>query len=110
MAKQLKIQHEGREYILEFTRKSVSELEKAGFIASDVTTKPVSTLPALFSGAFRANHRYLKQEIRDEIFDNMNNKNELIGKLAEMYNEPLEELFEDKDEDSEGNATWTASW
>ena len=34
---------------------------------------------------------------------------ELIGKLAEMYNEPIIALVEEPEE-NEGNVSWTASW
>ena len=45
----------------------------------------------------------------DDIFSKMTNKTELIGKLAEMYNEPVAALV-DEPEESEGNAlNWTAS-
>ena len=64
---------------------------------------------ALFAGAFLANHRFVKQEVIDEIFSKMTNKSELIGKLAEMYNEPIMTLI-DEPEDAEGNLDWTASW
>ena len=39
----------------------------------------------------------------------MTNKGELIGKLAEMYNEPILALV-DEPEENEGNLDWTASW
>ena len=39
----------------------------------------------------------------------MTNKEELIGKLAEMYNEPILTLV-DEPEESEGNLKWTATW
>lgn len=109
MAKQLKFEYKGKEYTLEFTRKTVSTMEKNGFIASEVETKPMSTLPALFEGAFLAHHRFEKKEVIDEIFAKMKNKEELIGKLAEMYNEPIVALIEEP-EDAEGNLSWTASW
>ena len=40
----------------------------------------------------------------------MTEKTELIGKLAEMYNEPIMTLVEEPDEKAEGNVSWTASW
>ena len=43
------------------------------------------------------------------IFNRMTNKEELIGKLAEMYNEPIMALVEEPEE-SEGNVDWVASW
>jgi hypothetical protein len=84
-------------------------MERNGFVASNIETKPVTTLPALFAGAFLANHRYVKQDIIDAIFKKMTNKGELIGKLAEMYNDTLNALVDDPEE-NEGNLNWTASW
>jgi hypothetical protein len=39
----------------------------------------------------------------------MPNKEDLIGKLAEMYNEPIVSLMEEP-EDTAKNVEWTASW
>ena len=109
MAKQLRFTYQNKEYVLEYTRKSVETMEKKGFVASDIESKPVTVLPALFAGAFLANHRFEKQEVIDAIYSKMTNKQELIGKLAEMYNEPIVALV-DEPEESEGNVSWTASW
>ena len=109
MAKQLRFTYQNKEYVLEYTRRSVEIMEKKGFIASDIETKPVTVLPALFAGAFLANHRYEKQDVIDAIYSKMTNKSELISKLAEMYNEPIVALVNEPEE-SEGNVSWTASW
>ena len=109
MNKQLKFTYQDKEYCLEFTRKSVETMERQGFVASDITDKPMTVLPALFAGAFLANHKFVKREVVDEIFSKMTNKSELIGKLSEMYNEPILALV-DEPEDTEGNVDWTASW
>ena len=109
MSKQLRFTYQDKEYVLEYTRKSVEAMEKKGFVASEIETKPVTVLPALFAGAFIANHRYVKQDVIDEIYSKLTNKQELIGKLAEMYNEPIMALV-DEPEESEGNLDWTASW
>ena len=109
MAKQLKFTYEDKEYTLEFTRRTVTEMEKKGFIASEVETKPMSTLPAMFEGAFLAHHRFVKKNVIDEIFAKLTNKEELMGKLAEMYNEPIMALIEEPEAD-EGNVGWTASF
>lgn len=109
MGKQLRVPYEGKEYVLEYTRKSVEQMEKAGFVVSQIQDKPMTTLPALFAGAFIANHRFVKQEVIDAIFAKIKRKDELIGKLAEMYNEPIRSLIDEPDED-EGNLDWTASW
>lgn len=109
MAKQLRFKYDGKEYILEFTRKTVTDMERRGFVASDVETKPMTTLPAMFAGAFLAHHRFIKQETVDAIFEKMTNREDLLSKLAEMYNEPLLTLVQEPEE-SEGNVEWTASW
>ena len=109
MNKQLRFTYQDKEYCLEYTRKSVEAMERKGFVASDIESKPVTVLPALFAGAFLANHRFVKQDTIDEIYSHMTNKSELISKLAEMYNEPIMALV-DEPEESTGNVDWTASW
>lgn len=109
MSKQLHFNYEGRDYTLEFTRKTVEMMEKQGFIAEEVKRKPMSTLPVLFAGAFLANHRFTKPEVVDAIYSKLTNKGDLIGKLVEMYNEPIMTLM-DEPEESEGNLNWTTSW
>ena len=109
MNKQLRFTYEDVEYTLEYTRATVTAMEKKGFVVSDIETKPLTILPALFAGAFIANHRFVKQEVIDKIYSKLTNKQELIGKLAEMYNEPIMALI-DEPEESEGNLDWTASW
>ena len=110
MSKQLMFTYQGKDYCLEFTRRTVEQMARNGFIASEIQTKPMTTLPALFAGAFLANHRFTKNEIIEDIYAKMPNKTELIGKLAEMYNEPIQTLVDDPAEDAEGNVNWTASW
>lgn len=109
MSKQLRFSYEGKDYTLEFTRRTVADMERKGFVASEITDKPMTSLPALFAGAFLAHHRFTKQEVIDAIFAKMTHKDELIGKLAEMYNEPIMALVEEPEE-SEGNLNWTATW
>ena len=109
MSKQLTFEYKDKEYCLEFTRKSVEIMEKKGFVATDITTKPMTTLPALFAGAFLANHRFVKPELIEEIYAKMTDRNALIEKLADMYNEPIMALVEEPEE-AEGNVNWTTSW
>jgi hypothetical protein len=109
MAKQLNFEYNGKEYTLEFTRESVKQMEREGFVANDVITKPMITLPKLFAGAFKANHRFdIKQKEIEQIFSQFKNKTALFEKLAEMYSEPMETLMDDTDE---GNAiAWDANF
>lgn len=109
MAKQLKFVYNDKEITLEYTRETIKQMEREGFVAAEITTKPMTTLPRLFAGAFKAHHKFgMKPKEIDEIFDRFTNKEALIEKLAEMYNEPMETLLDDVDE---GNAiAWEANF
>jgi hypothetical protein len=109
MSKQLNFKYNGTEYTLEYTRRTVEQMEREGFVADDLKSKPLTMLPTLFAGAFKAHHRYVKREVIDEIYSKMTNKADLIGKLAEMYNEPIMALIDEPAESAE-NLTWTQSW
>lgn len=109
MAKTLTFTYKDKEYTLEYTRRTIREMEKAGFIAEDISTKPVTTLPMLFAGAFKAHHRNLNPQLIEEIFENLGDRQELITKLGEMYSEPVLSLIQGE-ENAEGNVTWTASF
>lgn len=111
MGKQLNFEYNKKEYTLEYTRESVKQMEREGFVASDIVEKPMSTLPKLFAGAFKAHHRFdTKQKQIDEIFELFSNKQALVEKLAEMYAEPMEALL-DNDSIVEGNAiAWEANF
>ena len=109
MAQTIDIEYQGTPYTLEFTRKTVELMEKQGFRISDLESKPLTTFSALFAGAFLAHHKFIKKEIVDEIFSKLPKKEELMGKLADMYTEPVIAMM-DEPEESEGNITWGASW
>ena len=109
MAKQIIFTYDGKEYTLEYTRRTIKQMEDEGFVARNIDDKPMTLLPALFAGAFTAHHRFVKQDVIDEIYAHMPNKDKLIEKLAEMYNEPIISLMEEP-EDTAKNVDWMASW
>lgn len=108
MAKTLTFTFKGKEYILEYTRRTVRQMEDSGFIASEVGEKPMQIL-RLFSGAFLAHHRSVKMDVIEDIYAALPNKEDLISALIDMYNEPIEALMDEPDDES-GNVEWTASW
>lgn len=108
-AKIITFNHKGKDYTLEFNRKSIETMERQGFVASDINTKPMTTLPTLFAGAFLMHHRWLDRSIIDEMLYKIKDKDGFIEKLSEMYNEPLVDLIDEPEED-EGNIQWEASW
>ena len=107
MAKQITFEYEGKNYVLEFTRKSVKTMEQGGFNLSEVKNKPVSLLPELFAGAFLAHHRFSDKKVINEIYDQMTNKDELIEILIDMYNDTLVTVMGGTEE-TEGNISWKA--
>ena len=107
MAKTINFEYNGKSYTLEYTRASVRTMEETGFKAADIVDKPMTVLPALFSGAFLAHHKFEKRNVIDEIYTKMTDKQLLIEKLGEMYTETVNTLF---DEPSEGNVDWTPNW
>ncbi|MDD6715717.1 MAG: DUF5055 domain-containing protein [Firmicutes bacterium] len=109
MAKTLIFTYKDKDYTLEFTRKSIQQMERNGFVASDIQNKPMTTLPELFAGAFLAHHRFERRDVIDDIYSHMTNKEELIGKLAEMYNDPIMTLVEEP-KDGSGNVDWTTDF
>ena len=105
MAKTITIPFEGNEFTLEFNRDSVKLMERAGFDTELIRSKPMTMLPMLFEGAFHMHHRRLDKEYIRRMFGKIKGKDELMTALLEMYNEPLNTLFDEPEED-EGNVEW----
>ena len=108
MAKQLTFSYNGKDYVLEYTRNTVRQMESNGFVADVIDRKPMTVLPALFAGAFLAHHRHEKTEVVEEIYSKLGDKHSLIEKLAEMYNEPISTLLDEPEEGK--NLEWTPNW
>ena len=102
----INLTYEKREYVLEYNRQSVKTMESQGFVLEELTTKPMTMIPLLFSGAFIKNHSGkdgVKRKVVDEIFNEISDKTALMEALMEMYAETLATLTEDN---GEGNVTW----
>ena len=96
--------HDKKEYELEFNRQSVKMMESQGFVLDEITSKPMTMIPLLFSGAFIKNCKGTKRVVIDEIFDSISDKTGLMQALMEMYADTLSTLT---DSVGEGNVTWT---
>lgn len=107
MDKKLTFTYDDKDYVLEYTKNTVRQMERSGFIANDLEDKPMTVLPTLFAGAFLANHSSVKREKIDRIYSKMGDKKRLIAALSEMYNDTVETLLE---EPEEGNVEWTQNW
>jgi hypothetical protein len=98
------LNHEKKEYVLEYNRQSVKTMESQGFVLDEIASKPMTMIPLLFSGAFIKNCRGTKRSVIDDIFNGISDKEGLMNALLEMYAETLSTLT---DNNEEGNVTWT---
>ena len=98
------LNYDGKEYELEYSRQSVRTMEAQGFVLEQISAKPVTMIPMLFTGAFIKNHKGIKRNLMDEIYDEISDKTGLLQALMEMYADTLSSLTDDKE--AEGNATW----
>lgn len=99
----INLTHDGNEYVLEYSRQSVKMMENQGFSIDEISSKPMTMIPALFNGAFLKNHPRIHRPILDEIFKGIKDKTNLIAALMEMYGETLSCLT---DENEQGNVSW----
>lgn len=94
---------DGKEYMLEFDRNSITYLERQGFALDKYSTQPMTQIPLLFRGAFFKHHKFAKAEEIDKIFENIKNKDKLMAALVDMVGESYETLVKDNDK---GNVDW----
>lgn len=96
--------YKNKEYTLEFTRQSVKTMEQQGFVLDELSSKPMTMIPMLFSGAFIRNHKGIKRALIDEIYEEISDKSGFMEALMELYAETLSTLMDDKEES--GNLSW----
>jgi hypothetical protein len=104
---QINFEYNGKHYCLEYTPNSVKQMEASGFNINDLGDKPATRIEQLWAGAFLENHRRTSATIIKDLYGKMKDKEALLGKLSEMYNNALAYLL--PDEDDEGNVEWTAT-
>lgn len=100
----IKLKKEEKEYILEYNRQSIQQLERMGFSLEDMTKKPATMFPIMFRGAFLANHKTVKESEINDLYEQMTKKDVLHSKLIEMISETYLSLVEDND--TQGNVDW----
>lgn len=88
-------------YELTFTRDSVEATERAGFQIGQYTqmTNLLSNSRALFYGAFIARNKGIKRKVVDEMFQHIEEKEDLMGILLEMFMDASKSLLATDTED-----------
>lgn len=102
MVRKISFAYKDKKYVLEYTRSSVKEMERKGFVVAEVLDKPISMLPEMFAGAFIANHRFVRRKEIDEIYKQFDDKGELLNTLAEMYSLVIEEFTNELEKTGNG--------
>ena len=98
------LNYNDKDYTLDYNRQSVRIMESQGFVLEQISEKPVTMIPLMFSGAFIKNHKGIKRALIDEIYDEISDKSGLLNALMEMYAETLSALTDERE--VEGNAIW----
>ena len=105
----IKDTEEHREYTLEFTRKTVTQTERAGFELDKLETAPMTMVYLLWWGAFLTHHPYMRKEDADKLLDkfggitwlaNLTNKDGESGVeyLGKLYAVPFDTLADKETE------------
>ena len=101
---------EGREFTLEFNRKTVVRAERAGLNLQEIDSKPMTMVGIMFWAAFLFHHPWITQEQTDRILDEQfggveglgtiqNEEGEnLVTHLGRLYSEPFSTLIPSDEE------------
>ncbi len=81
-----------KEYKLGFTREVLSKMESDGFNISELESMPITTMTMLITYSFERFHPMLTDDQRLEIFDDLENKEELIPALTTLWANCVEGL------------------
>ena len=90
----------GREYTLEYSRKSVVKAEQAGLDVNALESKSMTMIPLLFWGAFLMHHPHMTKDQTDKIlFEGLGGLNEdEMAYLGKLYAAPFQTLIASEDE------------
>lgn len=105
MSKKIEFKYQDTDYCLEYNREAIKLMEKQGFRFDEFIEKPMTMGDLAFQGAFIKNHRNIRVQTINEIFERMKNKNQLISTLLEMVQETYEDLYSDNKDESK-NTEW----
>ena len=104
MSKQIEFKYQDKDYCLEYNRDAIKIMEKQGFKLQEYIDKPMTMIDLAFQGAFLKNHRDIKLNVINDIYNSLGDKTKLISTLLEMISETYEDLYSDNKD--EKNIEW----
>lgn len=83
-------------YIIEFTRETVEQAQRAGFVVDEVLTYPAVRPYEFFFYAMKAHQAWITPKRAREVFDDLGGifNTALMERLFELYNEPARAMKE----------------
>lgn len=111
MATKITVNYKKVDYVLEFSRNAVKQMEQQGFVLDQIGDKPMTMIPLLVYGAFQKHNKGIKRSLVDEIYEHITDKvaeNEsgFINALLEMYAETVTTLTDNSSVDEGNVASW----
>ena len=111
MSTKITIEYNKNEYVLEYSRNSVKQMEQQGFSLDKISDMPMTMVPLLVYGAFLKNNKGIKRSLVDEIYEHVANKlgdgdDGFIQTLLEMYAETVNTLTDNNPADEGNLAVW----
>ena len=112
MATKITVNYSNHDYVLEYSRNAVRQMEQQGFVLEQISDKPMTMIPMLVQGAFIKNHKGIKRALIDEIYEHLQGKvgddkeDGFIQILLEMYAETVTTLTSNDSVDEGNVAIW----
>ena len=111
MSTKITITYNKNEYVLEYSRNAVKQMEQQGFVLDQIGDKPMTMVPLLVYGAFMKHNKGIKRTLVDEIYEHIADKvgdgeNGFIQVLLEMYSETVNTLTDNNTVDEGNAAVW----
>lgn len=111
MSTKITITYNKNEYVLEYSRNAVKQMEQQGFVLDQIGDKPMTMVPLLVYGAFMKHNKGIKRTLVDEIYEHITDKvgdgeNGFIQALLEMYSETVNTLTDNNTVDEGNAAVW----
>lgn len=97
---------EGKQYSLGFNRKTAAALENAGFNVNEIDNKGNIMIPLIVQASFMMNHKKMRSDEIDKIYEQIGNKDGFIVALVKEYRKTYESLIGSGDEDDENFIKW----